>query len=150
MAERLACPQCGVEAVTTYRHRDTFNYGSGAAAVTLQVELPVRRCAACEFEFLDQEAEKLRHDALCRHLGVLSPGEIRNLRKRYRMTRAEFAQVTGLGEASLSRWENGVVVQNLANDRYLRLLANPDVMRRLNELLTAEPAPAKSLGGFAS
>ena len=56
------------------------------------------------------------------------------------MTRAEFAQATGLGEASLSRWGNGVVVQNLANDRYLRLLAIPEVMRRLNELLTPEPA----------
>lgn len=41
------------------------------------------------------------------------------------MTRAVFAQVTGLGEATLNRWENGVKIQTLANDRYLRLLALP-------------------------
>ena len=51
------------------------------------------------------------------------------------MTRDGVAQVTGIGEATLNRWGNGVEVQNLANDRYLRLLAIPDVMSKLNDLL---------------
>ena len=44
------------------------------------------------------------------------------------MTRAAFTRVTGLGEATLNRWENGIMIQTLANDRYLRLLANPATM----------------------
>ena len=116
----LICPQCGAESVTTSWHHDAFNYGSGDAAVTLHVDLPVRHCAACDFEFLDHEGERLRHEAVCRHLGVLTPAEVRAVRERHGMSRAAFAQVTGLGEATLNRWENGAVVQNLANDRYLR------------------------------
>lgn len=37
----------------------------------LTVDVPVRRCEACDFEYLDDEAEQLKHGAICRHLGVL-------------------------------------------------------------------------------
>jgi putative zinc finger/helix-turn-helix YgiT family protein len=134
------CPQCGEASITTYWHHDTFTYGSGDSAATLQVELPVRRCGSCELEFLDHEGERLRHDAVCRHLGVLSPSDISDIRKRFGMTRAAFAAVTGLGEATLNRWENGAIVQNLANDRYLRLLALPGVMASLKELTSPRHA----------
>ena len=50
------------------------------------------------------------------------------------MTQAEFARVTGLGTASLVRWENGSMNHTRANDRYIRLLESPDVMRRLRRL----------------
>ena len=60
------------------------------------------------------------------------------------MTRAAFAELTRLGEATLNRWENGSVVQNRANDRYLRILAIPEVMNRLRDLTTARHAPFPS------
>ena len=58
------------------------------------------------------------------------------------MTRAAFAEVTGLGEATLNRWENGIKVQTLANDRYLRLLARPENMRRLKSVCSAGQTPS--------
>ena len=133
-----ACPQCGeTGAVTTSPYRHTFRYGSGESTVDLTVELPLRRCSTCEFEFLDDEAERLEHEAICAHLGVLSPKEIRGIREAYGLSRNEFAQVTGLGEATLNRWENGIKIQTLANDRYLRLLALPLSMQRLKSLESA-------------
>ena len=122
------CPQCGENSLSTYRRRDTFEYGTGESAATLNVELPVRRCGSCDLEFIDHEGERLRHEAVCRHLGVLTPAEIAGVRKRYGMSRAAFAEATGLGETTLGRWENGAVVQNAGSDRYLRLLALPGVM----------------------
>ena len=127
----VTCPQCAADAVTTFQHLVTFRYGSGESAVDLSVNLPLRRCGSCELEFFDAEAESLKHDAVCKHLGVLSPDAIRQIRKSYGMTRATFAEVTGLGEATLNRWENGIMVQTLANDRYMRLLARPENMSRL-------------------
>ena len=50
------------------------------------------------------------------------------------MSRNAFAQLTGFGEASLGRWENGITIQNVANDRFLGLLASPWIMRRLESL----------------
>lgn len=57
------------------------------------------------------------------------------------MSRAAFAEVTGLGEATLNRWENGIKVQTLANDRYLRLLARPENMQRLRSVCSAGQTP---------
>ena len=146
---RLTCPQCGGDGITTLSHRHSFNYGAGEEAVELTVDLPVRRCGACEFEYLDHVGESLEHQAICRHLGVLSPDEIRRVRIGHRMTRARFAHVTGIGEASLNRWENGLTVQTHANDRYLRLLARPENMQRLLSFVAAKrrTLAAPGIGG---
>ena len=58
------------------------------------------------------------------------------------MTRAKFAQVTGLGEASLNRWENGLTIQTYAYDRYLRLLlAQPGNIRYVEKFANLIPSP---------
>ncbi len=124
------CFECDAPADTKWQEH-TFPYGLDDSAVELTVSLPVRICSSCGFEFLDHEAEILKHEAVCAHLGVLSPKEIRGIREAYDLSRNEFAQVTGLGEATLNRWENGIKIQTLANDRYLRLLALPLNMQRL-------------------
>ena len=138
---RTTCPLCGREGVSTSCKDHTFSYGSGKSEVELTVNVPVRRCDACEFEYLDESSERLKHDAICCHLGVLSPTEIRLLREGHRMTRARFAQVTGLGEASLNRWENGLNIQTYAYDRYLRLLSHPEIMDKLMEIMDKLMAP---------
>ena len=121
-------------AVDTVEHRHAFRYGPA----DLTVDLPVRRCTSCGFEFLDEESEKIKLEAICEHLGILSPAGIRRIRERYGMTQAEFAEVTGLGTATLTRWENGSMNHTRAYDRYVRLLESPDVMRRLRRL--AQPS----------
>ena len=128
----LVCPLCDSESLDTFLHPDAFRYGSGDSAVTLRVNnLPVRHCTACDLEFIDHEGERLRHEAVCRHLGVLTPAEVREIRERYGMTKVAFAEVTGLGPATLGRWETGALIQNRANDFYLRLVRIPSVMRNL-------------------
>lgn len=132
--QERSCARCGAEVVDTVEHRHTFRYGAGESAANLTVDLPVRRCRTCGFEFLDRESERIKLEAICDHLGVLSPSGIRGIREGYGMTQAEFAEVTGLGTATLVRWENGSMNHTRAYDRYMRLLENPEVMRRLREL----------------
>lgn len=69
---------------------------------------------------------------------MLSPAEISGLRKGLGMSRAAFAELTDLGEATLGRWESGAVIQNRANDRYLRLLSLLGLIDRLVELAAPE------------
>lgn len=129
------CPLCDTISVDTVIHSDTFKYGVGRSTVELSVELPVRSCQSCDITFLDQVGERLRHNAVCRHLGVLTPEEIKSIRECHQMTKARFSEVTGLGEATLARWEAGAVIQNRANDRYLRLLGTGSTMERLIDLV---------------
>ncbi len=129
----VRCPNCESNNVKTSVEEDAFTYGEGSSAVQLTAAVPVRSCTNCGFQFTDGEAEEARHDAVCRHLRVLAPREILELRKRYNMSRAEFAELTRLGEASLARWENGQLIQNAANDQLLFLLtvpSNVELLRR--------------------
>ena len=70
-----ACPICGDTGIATSWNRHAFDYGSGETAVELTVSVPVRRCDSCEFAYLDEAAERLKHEAVWRHLGVLAPAE---------------------------------------------------------------------------
>jgi len=63
----------------------------------------------------------------------MTPSDIKSLRKGYDLTRAQFAELTRIGEASLARWETGEVIQNAANDDYLYLLSFPENLKLLEE-----------------
>jgi len=117
----VRCPNCESNDVKTTLEHETFTYGEGASAAEVTADVPVRTCTNCSFQFTDGDAEEARHDAVCRHLNVLTPKEVLELRKRYDMSRAQFAELTRLGEASLARWENGLLIQNGANDQLLYL-----------------------------
>lgn len=131
-----ACPECG-GAVHTETHDQAFPYGDGDDFVELTAAVPLCVCDACGFEYYDERAEVLRHEAVCQHLGVLTPTAIRNLREGYRLSRQQFARLTKLGEATIARWERGELIQNGANDMYLRLVALPSNFAILERFATS-------------
>jgi DNA-binding transcriptional regulator YiaG len=126
------CPECN-SAVETRLLEDRFQYGSGAKAVELQALVPIHVCPNCGFEYTDFQAEDLRHAAVCRHLGVMTPAEVAGIRKPYDLSRTEFARRSHIGEASLARWEAGELIQTQANDNYMYLLSFPENMQRVQE-----------------
>jgi putative zinc finger/helix-turn-helix YgiT family protein len=134
------CPRCESDNIRTRLDAQAFEYGSGKDATILTAAVPVRVCQACAFEYLDTDAEDARHLAICGHLGMLPPDEVRATRQKYGKNRSEFARITGLGEASLGRWESGALIQNTAYDRYLRLLGNPANFRELESQASARDA----------
>jgi putative zinc finger/helix-turn-helix YgiT family protein len=127
----MSCPSCGGGHISSSIQEERFLYGLADKAIELRASIPIRKCADCGFEFTDEAAETSRHEAVCRHLGVLTPQEVLRIREMHGLSRAEFAKLTRIGEASLHRWENGLLIQNGAMDGYLRLLAFPDNIQRL-------------------
>ncbi len=128
---------CGAPGLRTELIRDPFIYGREPTAVELTAEIPVHTCSQCDVSFLGDEAGAIQHEAVCKHHGVLTPDEIRELRASYGMSRAAFARLTGFGEATLARWERREVIQNTSSDRYLRLLKNRVMMDELLSLTDA-------------
>lgn len=128
---REECPNCGKPSIRTVRETQTVAYGRGKDSIEIPVQLPVRTCTQCGFQYTDEQAEDIRHDAICHHLGLMTPGEIAALRRRHNMTRSEFAELTGFGEASLARWETGKLIQNAANNQFLYLLSFESNMEHL-------------------
>jgi DNA-binding transcriptional regulator YiaG len=74
----------------------------------------------------------------------MTPREVEGIRTRLGMTRAAFAELTRLGEASLARWEKGLLIQNPGNDQLLYLLQFPENVKRLRSRLAATDSAARA------
>ena len=123
------CPVCG-GATTEIVKAQEFSISDNSSD-KLSVEVPTLICGECGFEYTDFRAEEVRHDAICDHLRLLKPREILAIRKTYNMSRKEFSEAFGLGEASIERWENRKTFQNRALDNLLRLLVDRNNGQRL-------------------
>jgi putative zinc finger/helix-turn-helix YgiT family protein len=135
----FVCAECGSKRVETHFEDYVFSYGHGSSKVSLSAQVPVRRCQDCGFTYRDSVADSICHDAICEHLGVMKPQQIKSLREMHDLTQAEFAELTKLGEATISRWERGVLIQTEAYDNYLYLLGYSDNLGRLRHRNNDEP-----------
>lgn len=133
VSDKYVCGECGSKKIKTTWQSYRFPYGVGTDTIELTCEVPVRNCEGCGFSFMDGEAEDRCHVAICEHLGVMPPEKIKALRGLYKLTQTQFCEVTKLGEATLSRWERGIVVQNSAYDNYLYLLGFRENLDRLQQ-----------------
>lgn len=92
---------------------------------TFQVQAPAMTCKNCGFvisapgnlealRLATLDAYRLRH-------GLLTSDQIVERRTRMGMSQRAFAGHTGVGVASLQRWEKGLMVQDKASDNLLRI-----------------------------
>lgn len=121
------CALCGSKTAFTSMQDHVFDYRHNGKMVTLNVQVPVIECETCDEVYFGDGAEEIKHEAVCTFLGRLSPKEIVQLRKNLKMSQAQLADATGIGVASIKRWERGLVIQGAALDRQLRNL-EPKVM----------------------
>lgn len=127
------CIECGGANLVEQMKDQSFTYGLADDQVILTASMPVFTCEDCGYEFFDERGEVARHAAVCRHLGVQTPEEVRRTREETGLTRTEFCQLSGFGAASLQRWECGMVVPNASSDRLIFLLRYPDNIERLRK-----------------
>ena len=125
------CPDCGSRELFESIESHDFEYGAGEAQVLLNATFPIITCSICAYEYTDARAERAKHESVCRYLGRLTPSEIRKIRAGAKLTRSALAELTGVGKASLQRWESGASVQNKSCDQLLYLLQFPENTREL-------------------
>ena len=90
---------------------------------------PVRVCATCGEEILDEELDnetlKMFYDEYRRLENLLLPEEIKAIRQKYNLSQASFAKLLGFGEKTITRYENGAI-QDLCHDNMIRLMESID------------------------
>jgi hypothetical protein len=112
-----ACELCGGRAETRMRG-EGFTYGAGADAVVLSATVPVTSCVDCGEAYTGEEGEILRHEAVCVHLGRLTPLQITTIRGA--RTAEQLAEAGGFDLDAVRRWERGNRIQDAASDLVLR------------------------------
>lgn len=127
----LHCHVCGGPNVTEVLQNETFDYMVGGQLVSLQAQYLVQTCSDCNFVTAGEDAEIARDNAVRKYLNLLMPQEIRAIREKYSLSRKEFAELTGIGIASITRWENGEVLQNRSIDTLLKFIAEPSNFNKL-------------------
>ncbi len=124
-SRRSGCPICGIGPVVYDIRTEVVEVAYDGEPTRVEVTgVPIERCEHCGEEFSGPMAAQVKHQAICRALGLLDPKAIRELREQLKLTQAELSRLTGIGEATISRWERGRLLQNRAMDRFLRLVAN--------------------------
>lgn len=132
------CPKCHEETLREVFEKETFPFGDDHHQI--EVMVPVISCSSCGFSYTDQRSEQIRHAAICQHLGILSPERIKYIREElYGLSRRAFDEAFGLSSASIERWENGKLFQNIAADTLLRTLEDTAVGRRVNRTTMNAP-----------
>jgi DNA-binding XRE family transcriptional regulator len=76
-------------------------------AETIMVKVPALQDPETKEIFLTGEALHMLDKAKARHMGVLLPDEIKDLRQRIGVTQKEMSNLLGIGEKTYTRWEAG-------------------------------------------
>lgn len=126
-----------VLSIDTSEVRDCFNCGAHAARVKLGENRVIWACAQCGAECEDGRSEiynDRQNNEQRRNL--LTPLEIRAIRKKYALTRKAFSALTGFAEKTIKRWETGAIVQSTSADRFLRLIRDdPRIVDNLRDIV---------------
>ena len=92
-------------------------------------------CEGCSENVFTEKVDKQINDAMRKHIGLMSPAEIRAGIKRIGMSQKAIAESLGLAEATLSRWLNETQIQSRAMDNLLRMFF---AFRKARTILASE------------
>lgn len=80
--------------------------GDGVQEV-VTIQIPVRVDPQTGEELITAEGLEKIEDTKARHMGLLSPAQIRELRSRIGLTQKQMSELLQAGEKSYTRWESG-------------------------------------------
>jgi len=116
------CPECGKKEVrpATVQHVSQIKHDGRLYSVEVPM-LRVPQCIACGELVFDNGADDQIAEALREQLGLLPAAQIRKNREDLGLSQRTLAEHLGVAVETISRWENGVLTQTRAMDRYLRV-----------------------------
>lgn len=129
----MYCPKCEADVESIVREvMETYP----VKGEDITVKARVRFCAVCGEDIWDEkmDAQNLL-DAYAEYRkkhGLLQPSEIREIREKYRLSQVAFARVLGLGDKSVTRYENGSIA-DMAQNNLIALARHPSVFKELLE-----------------
>jgi len=116
------------------------NLDGDGIAETVPIEVQVYLDPETGEEVLTQESVNLIEKTQARHMGLMSPEEIKGLRQRLDVTQKEISDLLQVGEKTYTRWENGrsrpsrsmnlllcALRDGCINVNYLRFLRDPNL-----------------------
>src|SRR2546421_10851955 len=102
---RPKCPECEPGYLVPFTRDEELDYDLGEETIkVIARDVPVERCDVCGMIASGPAAAKVRHEAVCRAVGLLTPSEIKALREQFGWSQQDLAELTDFGVATVSRW----------------------------------------------
>ncbi len=129
----MYCPKCETDVKTTVR--EVFEtYPVKGEDITIKSQ--IRFCDACGEDIWDDELDSenllIAYSEYRKKHGLLQPNEIREIREKYGLTQVAFARVLGLGDKTITRYENGSIA-DMAQNNLILLMRHPSNFEKLLE-----------------
>jgi putative zinc finger/helix-turn-helix YgiT family protein len=141
------CPECGEGRLLSRTRPEEFDFDFGDETVKVRAEdVPVEVCDKCGEVMSGPEAAKVRHEAICRAVGLLTPSEIKAIRDKFGWSQPHLAELTDFGVATISRWERGRLLQNRSNNKVLQAIRDCAPFREYLEGLLASKTRKQGSG----
>lgn len=100
-------PVPGWIAITSKQLVHIPNANGDGVAKTIHQEVPAWKNPQTGTIYLDGEAHEILDAVKARHLGILLPDQLRDMRNAIGLTQKKMAQLLQLGEKTWTRWETG-------------------------------------------
>lgn len=128
------CLECGARAMHVAWESRVIEYGA-ENAIPIHTRAPVWSCGECGFAYTDGVGQAIEHECICRHFCLLTPREVRGIRRKRKLSEAELAWLTRFEIDAIRRWERGAWMQDASTDRFLRLIGDdPQVVTSLRKI----------------
>jgi len=124
------CPVCGSENIHENISSKTFSYKGKSVSFDGFISYDCNNCGESfpDETQLDEIEPKLR-DFHREVDGLLTPAEIKSIRKKLGFSQEAFGNVLGGGEKAFARYETGTVTQSKPMDNLLRIIqVNPTAL----------------------
>jgi putative zinc finger/helix-turn-helix YgiT family protein len=116
------CGQCAQKTIepVVKDYQIAFKHDGKLHQITLpQVEVPT--CRNCGTEHTDIQISRQVTSELRRKIGLMFPDEIKRQRTALKLSQEQLGECIGAAKESISRWENGVLIQSVSTDKLLRM-----------------------------
>lgn len=119
----MICPECGYEELVETNSPMVEEFKGEQITVEGITRFECPYCG--EYVISADQWKKLDnilYDDYRKRLGLLSPHEIKAIRKKYRWTQVEFEKILGVSSPTVSRWESNRIIQTKVADNLMRAL----------------------------
>lgn len=129
----MYCPNCNSEVESIVR---TVSETYPVKGENITIEARVRFCKCCNEDIWDDELDEQNLiNAFAEYRKkhhLLQPAEIRTIREKYGLSQVAFARVLGLGDKTITRYENGSIA-DAAQNNLIELVRQPSNFKELLE-----------------
>lgn len=131
MKKHMYCPTCEMKKeIEILKEKEIYPVKNEPTEVVAEVTY----CTHCREQIWNEEVDTKNLEKAYRKYrdtnGLLQPEDIKKIRQKYNLTQTSFAKILGVGEKTITRYENGSI-QDLAQNNLIALSDYVDVFKLL-------------------